>query len=230
MSPPSGGTSPELSPDVVLGEVAKELQREDAEVLYPLMARINELADALAEGRAVDPEYIENALRLWGRYVGEMHQSRLQRLFAIVRGAPEMSRTSARSHLRLTDRLRGRPRHAPPPAPESVEAQYAEIRGTQMRMAQRLAVLEGLVGAYRRGEFFSAQMLASLLRSGAFSDRAWGRYEEQFVLKSLGEHLGAEEDLRLHQEVLSSDALRNQVEGEVRAFLSKPLVFRTAPA
>jgi hypothetical protein len=229
MSPASAEATIEMPADAVLAEVSKELKREDEEVLYPLMARINEMADALASGKQLDPEYIETGLKLWGRYVNEMHQGRLHRLAAIMQGAPTVAGHAGPKAHHLGDRFRRRARAAEGKGADPVASQYDQIRGTQARMAERLAVLEGLVGAYRRGEYFSPQMLAALLRSGAFSDRAWAKYEEEFVLKTLGEHLESQEDVRLHEEVLASDTLRTQVEDEVRQFLAVPVVLRPAP-
>lgn len=224
--PPEAPPTPE-TPATVLGAVADELRREDQQLLFPLMARINEIAEALGRGLAVDPDYLDEGIRLWSRYVNEVHQQRLVRLYDVFRTTIQPAEAVSRTPRRLTPHLRARKKEEA--HEETSLDKYNEIRGTQTRMAERIGVLRGLVAAYRSHEYYSPQMLASLLRSGAFSDRAWAKYEEEFVMKYLSDHVAAEEDLRLRREVSLSDELRTQVEVEVQKFLARPIATKAAP-
>jgi len=217
------------SPEGVFREVVDELRREDQQLLFPLMGRVNEVAEALGRGVAVDPDYIDEGVRLWNRYVTEVHLQRIERIYGVflatVRPAGPVAPSASR---RLGANLRGGKKTEA--RVESSLDKYNEIRGTQVRMTERIGVLKGLVAAYRTGEYYSAQMLSSLLRSGAFSDRAWAKYEEEFVLKHLAEHVAAAEEDRIRKEVLASDELRVRVESEVQQFLSRPIPTKPATA
>ncbi len=225
--PPEAPPTPE-TPATVLGAVADELRREDQQLLFPLMARINEIAEALGRGLAVDPDYLDEGIRLWSRYVNEVHQQRLVRLYDVFRTTIQPAEAVSRTPRRLTPHLPG-PEEGGGPRGDQPGQSPTRIRGTQTRMAERIGVLRGLVAAYRSHEYYSPQMLASLLRSGAFSDRAWAKYEEEFVMKYLSDHVAAEEDLRLRREVSLSDELRTQVEVEVQKFLARPIATKAAP-
>jgi hypothetical protein len=206
-------------------EFAAELHREDDEVLYPLLDRITEIAGVLEEGRRIDPDYMLEAIHLWGRYVNEIH---VRRLAALARFVPKAGLASdASGHRRLHFRRHVRPRvetdigaGAPPDTPEG---HYGEIRQDQERMAQRLAVLESLIADYRRSQYLSRDLLTSLLRGSAFSDRAWARYEEAFVRETLEPAKGSDEGRRLEADRSASNVLRGELVKEVRRFLDRPI-------
>lgn len=227
MPPATAETAPVDAAAGLFRALADELLREDQQLLFPLMTRMNEIAELLGQGEAVDPAYIDGGVRLWSRYVNEVHQQRIERLYGVFRDIIQLPGPA-----RKLERRRGvhvRAEKAEAAQEETGLDKYNEIRGTQTRMAERIGVLKGLVDAYRRGEYYSPQMLASLLRSGAFSDRAWAKYEEEFVLKYLNEHVAPEEDLRLRKEIAASDELRRQVESEVAQFLAHPVPKKGPP-
>jgi hypothetical protein len=210
-------------------EFAAELHREDDQVLYPLLDRITEIAAVLESGRGVDPDYMLAAIQLWGRYVNEIH---VRRLAALARFVPQANRGKAASgHRRL--HLPHRHRYsetdigagAPPDTPEG---HYGEIRQDQQRMTQRLAVLESLIADYRRNLYLSRDLLTSLLRGSAFSDRAWARYEEAFVRETLEPWKGSEEGQKLEADRSASDTLRGDLVNEVRRFLARPIPIEPA--
>ncbi len=227
MGIPSTVTTPVEAPVGLLRAVADELQREDQQLLYPLMTRMNEVAEALGQGQSVDPDYIDEGIRVWSRYVNEVHQQRIERLYGVFQDIILLPATSDSHLARRGPHLRAAKKVAA--REETSLDKYNEIRGTQARMAERILVLKGLAEAYRRGEYYSPQMLASLLRSGAFSDRAWAKYEEEFVQKYLNEHVAPDEEARLRKEVTASDALRAAVESEVQRFLARPIPPRKSP-
>jgi hypothetical protein len=227
MPPESAVTVTPPGPVGLLRAVSDELQREDQRLLYPLMTRMNEVAEALGQGVAVDPDYIDEGLRLWSRYVNEVHLHRVERLYGVFQDILQLPAAAGEAAHRRGSRFRAEKK---PAAREATSLdKYNEIRGTQVRMAERLLALKGLAEGYRRGEYYSPQMLASLLRSGAFSDRAWGKYEEEFVQKYLNEQVSAEEEARLRKEVVVADEIRGRVETEVRKFLGGPIPQRKSP-
>lgn len=202
-------------------EFAQELQKEDDLVLYPLLDRIAELSDRLSEGVRVDADYLLEAVQLWGRYVNEMHERRVNRLVHLVPEAlPHLGQPGSRGR-----RFR---RHREPiptstSGPDSPDVQYGEIRQDQERMAQRIRVLESLVSDYRKSQFLARELLASLLRSGAFSDRAWAKYEESFALRCLEQAADPNISAALERDAAGSSVLRDQVVEEVRRFLRRPI-------
>jgi hypothetical protein len=226
-SPPEIASAPTPA-ESPLRAVAEELVREDKELLLPLLARINEVADALAQGKLVDPDYIDEAVRLWNRFVSEVHQHRLERLYNVFQLLVQARGPSDRGPHRSVSRFR--PSKKNEVHVETSLDKYNEIRGTQTRMEERIGVLRGLISGYRRKEYYSAQMLASLLRSGAFSDRAWAKYEEEFVQKFLDEHVAADEDMRLRSEVQASGELRDKVGTEIRQYLARPVPLLASPS
>lgn len=207
------------------------MQREDREVVIPLMDRLAEVAEALASGQEVDPDYLATALRAWHEYIAELHQQRLGWLAAIVSAAPAPHVGRRRRGHSLTpggvwDRLLDRSRTAPPEAASSIGAAYTDVAGTQARMDQRIRALEGLLEHYRHREYYADQMIASLLRSGAFSDRAWARYEEEFVLRTLDEHLPEDGERRLESDVAASRTTLEHLRAAVQEFLTRPITVR----
>lgn len=57
-----------------------ELRREHAEVIRPFLDRLDEIADRLGAGTRVAPATVDEAVRLWERYVHGVHRSRLEAL------------------------------------------------------------------------------------------------------------------------------------------------------
>ncbi len=216
----------------VLQALEAEMAREDQEVVFPLMERMREVADALAAGRPIDPGYLETGFRAWHEYIEGVHQQRLSWLATVVDSAPLRIGTRRARGGRLAawwHRILRRTAAVAPSAAPSLESAYADIAGTQARMAQRIAVLEELVDHYRRHEYYADQMIASLVRSGAFSDRAWAKYEEEFVLRTLDEHLLAERAERLAREVVAAHDGLEGLRTAVREFLSRPVAARPHP-
>jgi hypothetical protein len=223
MVPSSASPASSAVPSDVLRSLADEIRGEDERLLFPMMARVNEVADAIMRGESVDPDYLEEAIRLWSRFVNEVHQRRMERIQELYRVivTGEAPATLAARRRRHFGRKPKAVAHL-----ETTSDRYNEIRGTQTRMSERLAVLEGLAAAYRRHEYHSEQLLASLLRSGAFSDRAWAQYEEEFVRGHLAEKVSKDEEAVLRQEVKDSDTRTAPVERDVREFLERPIRFK----
>ncbi len=216
-----------------LEAVGAEMEREDRELVFPLLDRLLEVAEALGAGRPIDPEYLASGFKVWHEYIAELHQQRLGWLGAIVEAAPSVYGSGRRRAGRLRaawERWIHRSKTVAPAAGPSLGAAYADILGTQTRMAQRIAALEDLVVHYRRREFYTDQMLASLVRSGAFSDRAWAKYEEGFVLRTLDEHLPEDAARWLLDRLVASAASLDRWRAAVRAFLDRPIVDRPAGA
>lgn len=225
---PNDVPAPSSSPTDVRRELEAELEREDREVLYPLLDRITELSELLAQRKFIDPEYIVEAIHLWRRYVDELHQTRIRRLFLLLPPVAQLARSVARRGHRLAAlrrRLSARRRAEEAPV-ETSETVYAEIRKDQQRMGERIGVLESLVEVYRKNEYFAPELLASLLRSGAFADRAWARYEEEFALRYLDTHLPDATAAEIRTGTAAADQVRSAVEDEVRAFLARPVPIR----
>jgi len=204
----------------------QEMAREDRELLGPLLERMTQVAEMVTEGQPVEPGYILEGIRLWARFVDELHDRRIRRLIAMIPPNAEYAGVVplAESRFRLPIfRRRG------PAADPSLVAEYLGVRGEQARMAERLRELETFVEMYRTGGFYARQLLGSLMRSGAFSDRAWAQYEEEFVRRRLKERLPPVADAGLTEEVAAQGRGRNALEGAVRAFLARPIPLQASP-
>lgn len=201
------------------------MAREDRELLFPLMDRMADVAALITDGRAVDPDYIEEGIGLWARFVNELHDKRIRRLIAMIPPDAEYAdATPGPRRRRGFARLRRRLERSP-----LLSEEYLGVRGEQARMAERLKELRTFLMMYRTGGFYGRQLLGSLLHSGAFSDRAWARYEEEFVLHRLTERLPFRADAGLGEEVLAASRWRNSFEGAVRAFLERPIPVAPTP-
>jgi hypothetical protein len=210
--------------------VARELALEDQQVLGPLTERIRELSDRLDEGKAVDPAYIEEGVELWSRYIRDVHGQRIRRLIggAFPRATTYPQDSGARAH-RLGGLHRG-------PSPSMASAntasadRFTEMEGLDDRMPERASALLGLVEAYRRNTFGARTLLASLLRSCAFSDRMWAQYEREFVRRYLDEPLAPAASQRLREALAEVGALRDKIAPEVKAYIAHPIPITAPPA
>lgn len=205
----------------------EEMAREDRELLAPLLDRMTEISEHVAEGRPVDPDYIEVGLRLWSRFVDELHDRRMRRLLAMIPPNAEYAAPAPAPRARL--RL---PRLRPPTvtADPALTAELVGVRGEQARMSERMRELSTYLDRYRTGGFYARQLLGSLMRSGAFSDRAWVAYEEEFVLRRLKERLPPRADAGLGEDVAVAGRWRTSFETEVREFLARPVAFASPTA
>jgi hypothetical protein len=211
---PGAVTSSNLPP-----ELARELTREDREVLYPLLDRLVEAANRIDDGERVDPDYVGDAIRLWGRYVNGRHERRVEQLRETL--APPAHRPSRH-------RASGFRPHSAARGPKLKEAAdpaitFSEIRADQERMEQRLVVLLSLLGSYRRGEYMAAQLLASLLRSGATADRAWASYEETFARERPAVPPAPPHDAAAERPAEPRLPADEAFAAEVRRFLARPV-------
>jgi transcriptional regulator with XRE-family HTH domain len=220
-SPPaSGETVPPVPADF-----AAELLREDREILGPLLHRFEEIAERISEGVAIDPEYLLEGIHLWGRYVNEVHARRVRTLLRLVPQAAAGLAPAERWRF-LSSRHRKAPHPGSPggePAPGSSADQSSSFREDQQRMAERLRVLDSLVSDYRRGQTFSRHLLASLLRSSAFVDRAWANYEEAFVGQYLTPGRSDAAAHAVEEDRTSTAELRSDVDARVREFVRRPI-------
>jgi len=218
-------TAPVRTLEDVRRAFEEEMAREDRELLVPLLDRMTQVAELVTEGRPVDPEFIRSGIRLWARFVNELHDRRIRRLIEMIPPNAEFAGVEPLAESRFRLPMRRRRDAVPDPA---LVAEYLGVRGEQARMAERLRELETFVEMYRTGGFYARQLLGSLMRSGAFSDRAWVQYEEQFVERRLKERLPPRADAGLSEEVAAEGRGRTALEGAVRAFLAQPIPFQAA--
>ncbi|HTW76467.1 MAG TPA: hypothetical protein VMG14_01715 [Thermoplasmata archaeon] len=203
-------------------DYGNEVERENAQVLYPLLDRISEIAGRIEGGERIEAGYLLEAVQIWGRYARELHERRIEALHRLL---PETRFIHPVVRTWGTGRLRRRaPSGGDEESADTIEGRYGEIRQDQARMTQRLAVLENLISEYRQNvHYLTGELLASLLRSGAFSDRAWARYEESFVRESLDRPHRESDDRALDDERASAATARAPLEAEVRRFLDRPI-------
>ncbi|HTT72996.1 MAG TPA: hypothetical protein VMG99_02435 [Thermoplasmata archaeon] len=215
-SPPIPSGAP-----ATLRDLAEELAREDRDVLQPLYRRAGELAERLWAGVALDPAYLREGVELWNRYLNDVYERRLERL--LIATPLDAARAVRPRHRRF-----GRAGSAGlPVTPE--EEQYREVRQDPARMAERVGALHDALEGYARGQFGSAQLLGSLLRSIAFSDRAWMELEQRVVGRSSDRTLTDESATALAREVADSEPLRAELEPRIRAYLARPVPVLPAP-
>ncbi len=209
-------------------EVEREIAQEDEQVLWPLTARLAEIADRLERGEGVEPAYIARGVALWNRYGSEIHARRVRRLLGLFPATtPKVDPT-------MPERRRfRRPRASEAKvAPERALAveQYREVVHEQGIAAERMAELRTLVTLYDQGGYGMRERLASVLHSFVMSERAWARYEEEFAARALDPTLPVEVDRQVHRGLAEVTAARGKVEPELRAYLAEPIPARQPAA
>jgi len=195
--------------------VADEFEHEAAELVLPLLDRATAVSERLANGEAIDPEFIAEMVQLWTQYLHEIRAPRLEQYFKahtapVPAAAPHATGLRARLHPAGSNAPRG---------PDVA----VEVREDRERLEQRTGTLEDALDDYRRHQFGSAQLLASLLRADAFADRAWVRYEREAVRTARRRTISAEEEDRLRRGLEATEPVRVGLEAKVRRFLARPV-------
>jgi hypothetical protein len=216
MSAESAWASSISSPGDLRAAVEAELKLEDAELLFPLLGKLTSAAEQIAEGNRVDAAYLGEGIRLWERYTAEVHSGRVRILSRVY--VPGAAPTGVKPE-EPARRGFGRSRKAKPATTGTVETpqeMLVQIQADQSRMAERRGAFESLLRDYESNQYWSREMLAALLRSSAFSERAWAEYEEDFARRHFEEQLGPEDQRKVLEELEATREHREQLEGDMR--------------
>lgn len=135
-------------------EVAELLREEHARVLSPLLRYMDALAERLEGELPVSAEEIRSGLDLWSRYQAELRGPRLRELFApfLTVGAN----------------------------PACLERRRELIDNETLEKG-RIPTLVRYLAFYSTGQYGARTMLTGTIRGFCAADRAWARYEEEFV-------------------------------------------------
>lgn len=209
------------SPNATTTEVEQELVLEDENVLRPLAHRMVEIAELLDHDQSVDPQFIRDGIELWGRYSSELHAERVSHVLALF---PATTSAGARSGASERHARAIRRRKAVEAAPsETAQQSFQGMVRDQTLSVERVKSLRSLVELYEHGGYGMRERLASVLRAFMTSEEAWARFEQEFVLKSLGGPLSASVDQRIHAGLTEIARARGHVQDDLQAYLARPI-------
>ncbi len=165
----------------LVDEIRGFVREEHGSVLFPLVKKMDGIADRLEEGEAVTADEVRAGLTLWSRYLTQVRAPRIRELFGAFPIAEEIPTCASR---------------------------IRELREQQILENTRIPSLERMLGYYSTGRFGGRPKLAGMLRGASASDRAWAAYEEEYADHCLVRPIApplqgrAEEALRQAREIL----------------------------
>lgn len=143
----------------LVAEILELIRSGNERVLEPLLARVSRIADDLEQEQEVTGEEIREALGLWARYLNDVRGERIRAAIGKV-----------------------------PPGPDggiACGARIRELRDQLSAETARVPAIQRILGSFESGHFGGRGMVVGLLRGGVASDRAWARFEEEYVAHCL---------------------------------------------
>jgi hypothetical protein len=173
--------------------VAQELKDAHAQVLLPLLRRLQDLANQIDADVTVPQDVVRTGFALWARYLTEF------RTMAIARLLNSLSAANG---------------------PGECARRLRDLREEEPVEHARMPNLERLLKVSASGQFGGRSMFLGTLQNSIEASRAWARYEEEYASQCLLPTPSAEVAASVAQSLDQLREVRVQLAREVQAYVA----------
>ncbi len=138
----------------MIGELRTQVAIERAEVLEPLVRRLQDFSRRLALREPIPSQYLREGLDLWQAYVERLHDEHIRELATVGVGGPR---------------------------PERGDATLVEIEQDPSRAEARIGEVRSMLASYAEGYRVFGDLMSPAIRGNTLAELAWEELEERFL-------------------------------------------------